>query len=65
MRTEPLLKTLTPDRERSNYGKGGAVTAAAGLAAMVALTTPLAIDTQNTRFGSQRDKVIILHVLSS
>ncbi|XP_046845451.1 uncharacterized protein LOC124439271 isoform X2 [Xenia sp. Carnegie-2017] len=58
MRTEPLLKTLTPDRERSNYGKGGAVTAAAGLAAMVALTTPLAIDSQNTRYGSQRDKIL-------
>jgi hypothetical protein len=58
-RTAPLLKTLTPDKKGLKYHNGGAVTAAAGIAAMLALTTPLAMDGQQTlkEFQLERQKV--------
>ena len=58
-RTVPLLKTLTPDKKDSKYSDGGAITAAAGIAAMLALTTPLAMEGQQTlkEFQIERQKV--------
>jgi hypothetical protein len=54
------LKTLTPDKKDRKYSSdGGAVTAAAGIAAMLALTTPLAMEAQQTlkEFQIERQKV--------
>ena len=58
-RTAPLLKTLTPDKKDFKYDEGGAVTVAAGLAAMLALTTPLAMDGQQKlqEFQIERQRV--------
>lgn len=55
-----MLKTLTPDKRDTKYNDGGAVTAAAGIAAMLALTTPLAIEGQQTfkELEIERKKVV-------
>ena len=59
------MKTLTPDKKDLKYHDGGAVTAAAGIAAILALTTPLAMEGQQTlkEFQIERQKVENYHGL--
>ena len=58
-RTAPVLETLTPEKKDKKYSEGGAVTVGAGIAAVVALTTPLAIQEQQPlkEFQMKRQKV--------
>ena len=58
-RTAPLLAKLTPEKKNGKPGEGGVVSALAGIAAVVALTTPLAMEEQEplTEFQIKRRTV--------